>query len=217
MNITSPTADKIAKNLEMHGDVRVDNYYWLNDKENEEVIDYLERENDYYDKMTAHTKDFKADLFEEMKSRIKEDDASVPYFYNGYYYITRYETGKDYPIFSRKKDSLEAAEEVMFDVNEMAEGYSYYNLRGLNVSSDNKWVAFGVDTLSRRKYTIYIKNLETGEILDDAIALTTGGSTWANDNETLFYTRKDEQTLRSNQIYKHKRGVTSELDVLIFT
>ena len=217
MNITSPTADKIAKNLEMHGDVRVDNYYWLNDKENEEVIDYLERENDYYDKMTAHTKDFKADLFEEMKSRIKEDDASVPYFYNGYYYITRYETGKDYPIFSRKKDSLEAAEEVMFDVNEMAEGYSYYNLRGLNVSSDNKWVAFGVDTLSRRKYTIYIKNLETGEILDDAIALTTGGSTWANDNETLFYTRKDEQTLRSNQIYKHKRGVTSEMDVLIFT
>ena len=183
MNITAPTADKIAKNLEMHGDVRVDNYYWLNDKENEEVIDYLERENDYYNKMTAHTKDFKADLFEEMKSRIKEDDASVPYFYNGYYYITRFETGKDYPIFSRKKDSLEAEEEVMFDVNDMAKGYSYYNLRGLNVSSDNKWVAFGVDTLSRRKYTLYIKNLETGEILDDAIALTTGGSTWANDNE----------------------------------
>ncbi|MEM7087683.1 MAG: S9 family peptidase [Bacteroidota bacterium] len=217
MNITAPTADKIAKNLEMHGDVRVDNYYWLNDKENEEVIDYLERENDYYAKMTAHTKDFQTDLFEEMKSRIKEDDASVPYFFNGYYYITRYETGKDYPIFSRKKDSLEAEEEVMFDVNTMAEGYSYYNLRGLNVSPDNKWVAFGVDTLSRRKYTLYIKNLETGEILDDAIALTTGGSTWANDNETLFYTRKDEQTLRSNQIYKHKRGETSDNDVLIYT
>jgi len=217
MNITAPTADKIAKNLEMHGDVRVDNYYWLNDKENEEVIDYLERENDYYNKMSVHTKDFQADLFEEMKSRIKEDDASVPYFYNGYYYITRYETGKDYPIFSRKKDSLEAAEEVMFDVNTMAEGHSYYNLRGLNVSADNKWVAFGVDTLSRRKYTLYIKNLETGEILDDAIALTTGGSTWANDNETLFYTTKDEQTLRSNQIYKHKRGEASNKDILIFT
>ena len=217
MNITAPTADKIAKNLEMHGDVRVDNYYWLNDKENDEVIDYLERENDYYNKMSAHTKDFQADLFEEMKSRIKEDDASVPYFYNGYYYITRYETGKDYPIFSRKKDSLKAAEEVMFDVNTMAEGHSYYNLRGLNVSSDNKWVAFGVDTLSRRKYTLYIKNLETGEILDDAITLTTGGSTWANDNETLFYTTKDEQTLRSNQIYKHKRGEASDNDILIFT
>ena len=217
MDIPAPMADKIPKNLEMHGDVRVDNYYWLNDRENEEVIDYLERENDYYDKMTAHTKDFQKDLFEEMKSRIKEDDASVPYFFNGYYYITRYETGKDYPIYSRKKDSLNAEEEIMFDVNTMAEGFSYYNLRGLNVSPDNKWVAFGVDTLSRRKYTIYIKNLETGEILDDAIALTTGTSTWANDNKTLFYTTKDEQTLRSNQIHRHTRGEDASKDVLVFT
>ncbi len=217
MNITPPKADKITKNLEMHGDVRVDNYYWLNDRENEEVIDYLERENDYYNKMTAHTKDFQKDLFDEMKSRIKEDDESVPYFYNGYYYITRYETGKDYPIFSRKKDSLNAEEEIMFDVNAMAEGHSFYNLRGLNVSLDNKWVAFGVDTLSRRKYTLYIKNLQTGEVLDDAIALTTGGSTWANDNKTLFYTRKDEKTLRSNQIYKHRLGEDSSKDDLIFT
>lgn len=217
MNIPAPMADKIPKNLEMHGDVRVDNYYWLNDRDNEEVIDYLERENDYYDKMTAHTKDFQNDLFEEMKSRIKEDDSSVPYFFNGYYYITRFETGKDYPIYSRKKDSLNAPEEVMFDVNTMAEGHSYYNLRGLNVSPDNKWVAFGVDTLSRRKYTIYIKNLETGEVLEDAIALTTGGSTWANDNKTLFYTTKDEQTLRSNKIYRHTRGEGPSNDVLVFT
>ena len=157
MNIIAPKADKITKNLEMHDDLRVDNYYWLNDRDNEEVIDYLERENDYYNKMTAHTKDFQKDLFEEMKGRIKEDDESVPYFYNGYYYITRFETGKDYPIYSRKKDSLEAEEDVMFDVNEMAKDYSYYNLRGLNISPDNKWVAFGVDTLSRRKYTLYIK------------------------------------------------------------
>ncbi|RLD30147.1 MAG: oligopeptidase B [Bacteroidetes bacterium] len=216
MNIIAPKADKIAKNLEMHDDVRVDNYYWLNDRNNEEVIDYLERENDYYNKMTAHTKDFQKDLFEEMKGRIKEDDASVPYFYNGYYYITRFETGKDYPIYSRKKDSLKADEEIMFDVNEMAKDYSYYNLRGLNVSPDNKWVTFGVDTLSRRKYTLYIKNLETGEILADSITLTTGSSTWANDNKTLFYTRKDEQTLRSNKIYKHKLGQDSSKDVLIY-
>ncbi len=216
MNIIAPKADKIAKNLEMHDDVRVDNYYWLNDRDNEEVIDYLERENDYYNKMTAHTKDFQKDLFEEMKGRIKEDDASVPYFYNGYYYITRFETGKDYPIYSRKKDSLKADEEIMFDVNEMAKDYSYYNLRGLNVSPDNKWVTFGVDTLSRRKYTLYIKNLETGEILADSITLTTGSSTWANDNKTLFYTRKDEQTLRSNKIYKHKLGQDSSKDVLIY-
>lgn len=217
MIIMAPKADKITKNLEMHDDLRVDNYYWLNDRDNEEVIDYLERENDYYNKMTAHTKDFQKDLFEEMKGRIKEDDESVPYFYNGYYYITRFETGKDYPVYSRKKDSLEAEEEVMFDVNEMAKDYSYYNLRGLNISPDNKWVAFGVDTLSRRKYTLYIKNLETGEILSDSITLTTGNSTWANDNKTLFYTRKDEQTLRSNKIYKHKLGHESSKDVLIYT
>lgn len=217
MDIQPPLAEKIAKNLEKHGDIRVDNYYWLNQKENPEVIDYLERENDYYEKMTAHTKDFQKDLFEEMKSRIKEDDSSVPYYYNGYYYITRYETGKDYPIYTRKKESLDANEEVLFNVNEMAEGHSYYNLNGINVSPDNKWVAYGVDTVSRRKYTIYIKNIETGEVLPKSIATTTGGSTWANDNKTLFYTRKDEQTLRSNQIFKHKRGEDPENDKLIFT
>jgi len=217
MKITPPTADKISKNLEMHGDVREDNYYWLNDRENEEVIDYLERENDYYDKMTAHTKKFKSDLFDEMKSRIKEDDSSVPYLLNGYYYITRYETGKDYPIYTRKKGSLEAAEEVLFNVNEMAEGHSYYNLSGINVSEDNKLVSYGVDTISRRKYTIYVKNLETGEILDQSIALTTGRATWANDNKTLFYTRKDEETLRSNKIYRHALGTDPKNDVLIYT
>lgn len=216
-NIKAPVAEKKEKLLEMHGDVRIDNYYWLNERENEEVIDYLERENDYFKKMTAHTHNLQQNLFEEMKARIKEDDASVPYFYNGYYYITRFETGKDYPIYSRKKGSLDAPEEIMFNVNEMAEGHNYYNLSGINVSLDNKWVAFGVDTLSRRKYTLQIKNLETGEILSDKILNTTGGSTWANDNKTLFYTRKDEQTLRANQIFKHKVGEEAKKDALIFT
>ena len=146
MEITPPKADKIAKNLEIHGDVRVDDYYWLNQKDEAEVVDYLERENDYYAKMTAHTDVLKKDLFEEIKSRIKEDDESVPYFYNGYYYITRYETGKDYPVYTRKKGSLDAEEEVLFNVNDLADGHSYYDLRGINVSKDNKWVAFGVDT-----------------------------------------------------------------------
>ncbi|WP_373422839.1 S9 family peptidase [Halomarinibacterium sedimenti] len=216
MNIIPPKADKKEKHLEIHGDVRIDNYYWLNERDNEEVIDYLERENDYYNKMTAHTKDFQNDLFEEMKGRIKEDDASVPYFYNGYYYITRYEAGKDYPIHSRKKGSLDAEEEIMFNVNEMAEEYAYYSLRGVNVSPDNKWAAFGVDTLSRRQYNIYIKNLETGEILKDEISNTTGSSTWGNDNKTLFYTLKDEQTLRADKIYRHTVGTEPEKDVLVF-
>lgn len=201
--IAPPIADKKPKTLEKHGDVRVDDYYWLNEKENEEVIDYLERENDYYNKVTASTKDFQTSLFEEMKSRIKEDDTSVPYKYNGYWYITKFETGKNYPIYTRKKDSLTAFEEILFDCNEMAEGESYFNLGGLNISPDNKFIAFGVDKVSRRQYTIQIKNLETGKILPYKIENTTGGSTWANDNMTLFYTRKDDETLRSNKIFKH--------------
>ena len=217
MTIKPPKAEKIEKHLEKFDDVRIDNYYWLNDRENEEVIDYLERENDYYDKMTAHTKDFQKDLFEEMKSRIKEDDESVPYKYNGYFYITRFEKGKDYPIYTRKKDSLEADEEILFNVNDMAEGHSYFQLSGLNVSPDNTKVSFGIDTVSRRKYTLYIKDLVSGKVLDENIPLTTGGSTWANDNETLFYTKKDEQTLRSDKIYRHRLGTTSEQDELIFT
>ena len=217
MILTSPKAQKIAKNLEIHNDSRIDNYYWLNDRNDEEVIDYLERENDYYSKMTAHTKDFQDDLFEEMKGRIKEDDESVPYKLRGYFYITRYEKGKDYPIYTRKKGSLDAAEEILLNVNDMAEGHSYYNLNGLNISEDNRLISFGVDTLSRRKYTIHVKDLETGEMLDEKIPLTTGSAVWANDNKTMFYTRKDEQTLRSNQIFKHTLGTNQSEDKLVYT
>ena len=211
-----PVAKIVPKTLEKHGDKRIDNYYWLNERENPEVIDYLNKENEYYQKSTAHTKQFQEELFLEMKGRIKEDDSSVPYFYNGYYYITRYETGKDYPIYSRKKGSLDAKEEILFDCNEMAKGHSYFNLGGLNISEDNKWAAFGVDLVSRRQYTIQIKNLETGEILPVKLENTTGGSTWAGDNKTLFYTRKDAQTLRSDKIYKHTLGTEATADVMVF-
>nr|WP_026991859.1 oligopeptidase B [Flavobacterium subsaxonicum] len=214
--LTPPVAAVKPKKLEKHGDTRTDNYYWLNERENPEVIDYLNKENDYYQKSTAHTKQFRDDLFLEMKGRIKEDDASVPYFYNGYYYITRYEKGKDYPIYARKKGSLEAKEEILFDCNKMAEGHSYFQLGGLNISEDNKWAAFGVDTVSRRQYVIQVKNLQTNEILPLKIENTTGGSTWAGDNKTLFYTRKDEVTLRSDKIYKHKLGADVKDDVLIY-
>jgi oligopeptidase B len=211
-----PVAKIVPKTLEKHGDKRIDNYYWLNERENPDVIDYLNKENEYYQKSTAHTKQFQADLFLEMKSRIKEDDSSVPYFYNGYYYITRYETGKDYPIYARKKGSLEAKEEILFDCNEMAKGQSYFNLGGLNISEDNKWAAFGVDLVSRRQYTIQIKNLETGEILPVKLENATGGSTWASDNKTLFYTRKDEKTLRSDKIYKHTLGTEATADTMVY-
>lgn len=211
-----PVAKIVPKTLEKHGDKRIDNYYWLNERENPEVIDYLNQENEYYQKSTAHTKPFQDELFLEMKSRIKEDDSSVPYLYNGYYYITRFETGKDYPIYSRKKGSLEVKEEIMFDCNEMAKGQSYFNLSGISISEDNQWAAFGVDLVSRRQYTIQIKNLKTGEILPVKIENTTGGSTWAGDNKTLFYTRNDIQTLRSDKIYKHTLGTNASADVVVF-
>ena len=214
--IHPPIAKIIPHELEKHGHVRTDNYYWLNDRENPEVIDYLNKENDYYNQSTAHTKDFQKDLFEEMKARIKEDDSSVPYFYNGYYYITKFEKGKDYPIHSRKKGSLEANEEIMFDCNEMAKGHSYFNLNGISISEDNKWVSFGVDTVSRRQYTIQIKNLETNEVLPLKIDNTTGGATWASDNNTLFYSRKDEVTLRPDRIFKHKLGTNPSEDVVVY-
>lgn len=214
--IQPPVAKIVPKILEKHGDKRQDNYYWLNERENPEVIEYLTQENVYYQKSTAHTKTLQDDLFLEMKSRIKEDDSSVPYLYNGYYYITRYETGKDYPIYARKKGSLEANEEIIFDCNEMAKGQSYFNLSGISVSEDNKWVAFGVDLVSRRQYTIQIKNLETGEILPVKLENTTGGSTWAGDNKTLFYTRNDPQTLRSDMIYKHTLGTEAASDIVVF-
>ncbi|WP_293895474.1 S9 family peptidase [Flavobacterium sp.] len=212
----SPIAKIIPHTLEEHGHVRTDNYYWLNDRGNPEVIDYLNQENDYYQQSTDHTKAFQNDLFEEMKARIKEDDESVPYFYNGYYYITRFEKGKDYPIHSRKKGSLEAKEEILFDCNELAKGHAYFNLSGLSISEDNTMVAFGIDTVSRRQYSIQIKNLVSGEILPIKLENTTGGSTWASDDKTLFYSRKDEVTLRSDKIYKHKLGTAADKDTLVY-
>jgi oligopeptidase B len=211
-----PVAKIIPHTLEKHGHVRTDNYYWLNERDNPEVIDYLNKENAYYQESTAHTKEFQKDLFEEMKARIKQDDVSVPYFYNGYFYITRFEKGRDYPIHSRKKGNLEAKEEIMFDCNEMAKGHAYFNLSGLSISEDNTMAAFGVDTVSRRQYTIQVKNLITGEIFPVKLENTTGGSTWASDNETLFYSRKDEVTLRADKIYKHKIGTTADKDSLVY-
>lgn len=215
-NIAPPMAKVKDTVLEKHGDKRIDPYYWLNDRENPEVIDYLTKENEYYEKITAHTKAFQKDLFEEMKSRIKEDDESVPYFYNGYYYMTRFEKGQDYPIYSRRKGSMDAKEEILFNCNEMAKGHSYFNLSGLSVSEDNKWVAFGVDLVSRRQYTIQIKNLETNEILPEKIINTSGGATWASDNKTIFYVKNDVKTLRSDKIYRHSINTASTSDVLVY-
>ncbi len=212
--VKPPIGKKIPHELEKHGDIRVDNYFWMKDREHPEVIDYLNAENAYCDAKMEHTMNFQKDLFEEMKARIKEDDSSVPYKYNGYWYITKFEKGKDYPIYTRKKDTQENTEELLFDCNKMAEGESYFKLAGISISPNNKLVSYGIDNSGRRNYTIHIKNLETDKIATDRVNNTTGSSSWANDNKTLFYTKKDEVTLRAHQIYKHRLGDTQ--DELVF-
>ena len=214
--IIPPVAKIIPKILEKFGNIRIDNYFWLKDRENPEVIDYLKKENAYYKKMTAHTKEFQKELFEEMKGRIKEDDQSVPYLYNGYYYITRFEKGKNYPIYSRKKESLSAKEEILFDCNQLAKGHSYFQLGGLSISPDNKLASFSLDTVGRRIYTIQVKNLQTGKILSDKIEKVTGSAVWANDNKTIFYSSQNETTLRSDKIFKHKLETNQADDVLVY-
>ena len=211
-----PIAEKIRKELTTNGHTRVDNYYWLNNRENTEVIKYLEDENAYTEDVMSDCSELREKLFNEIVGRIKQTDESVPYKENGYFYYSRYEEGKEYPIFCRKKETLEATEEILLNVNEMAKGYDYYQVSGLSISLNNKYLAYGVDTVSRRIYTIYFKNLETGELFDVVIPGTTGSVAWANDNSTFFYTTKDEQTLRSDKIFRRKLGSQLSEDMLIY-
>jgi len=211
-----PIAEKKPRELTIHGDTRMDPYYWLRERNDPEVIAYLEAENAYREAVMKESKPLEDKLYEEMVGRIKQEDASVPYRENGYYYYVRYEEGKEYPIYCRKKGSLEAAEEIMADVNEMAKGYDYFQVSGISVSPDSRYAAMGIDTVSRRKYSIYVKDLETGEMLPDAIPVTTGRAAWANDSRTLFYTKKDDQTLRSSAIFRHGLGTDASGDVLVY-
>ncbi|MCH8068768.1 MAG: S9 family peptidase [Candidatus Marinimicrobia bacterium] len=211
-----PVAKIEPKQLKIHGDIRIDNYYWLKERENQEVVDYLNAENDYTQAVMAHTKDFEDLLFEEIKGRIKQTDVSVPYKLDDYYYYYRYEEGKEYPIYCRKKGSLESPEAIMIDANELAEGHEFLSIRGRVISSEQNIIAFAVDTVGRRIYTIYFKNLETGELYTDEIPEATGNMAWANDNKTLFYTRQDPKTLRSYQVYRHKLGTDESKDVLVY-
>ena len=210
-----PKADKMKKKLTIHGDTRIDSYFWLNERENPKVIDYLKAENEYTDEVMKHTEPLQEKLYNEIVGRIKQTDMSVPYKLNGYYYYERHEEGKEYPVHARKKENLDSEEEIMLDVPMMAEGYAYYYVKGLSVSEDNTFLAFGVDTVSRRMYTIHFKNLETGEILDDAIPNTTGSATWANDNKTVFYATKDT-TLRPYKIMRHTLGTDHSKDVEVY-
>ncbi|MDA8972290.1 S9 family peptidase [Saprospiraceae bacterium] len=221
-----PIAKKIPHKIITHNDTRVDNYFWMRlsdeqknaekpDTQTQCVLNYLNAENAYTKQSLRKTEDFQKKLFDEIVGRIKQDDESVPYCDNEYFYITRFEKGKEHPIYSRKKGNLEAKEEIMLDENQLAKPFDYYKIAGKNVSPNNQIVAFGEDKLSRRIYTIRFKNLATGKFLTDKIENTTGGTVWANDNQTVFYTRKDE-SLRSYKIFKHKLGSDPSTDQLVF-
>lgn len=211
----APQAKKIENILEIHGDKRIDNYFWMNDRENPEVIKYLEEENAYEEAMMKETEAFQEDLYEEMKARYKKDDESLPYFFNEYWYIVRYEEGKEYPIFCRRFQTMENAEEIILDVNILAEGQEFFEVANVAVSPNNELVSFSEDNVGRRIYSLNFKNLKNGEILSDKIENTTGKAVWANDNKHVFYIRKDEN-LRAYKVYRHELGTNPSEDVLIF-
>ena len=222
-NIAAPTAEKEAKQLSGN---RTDNYYWMKltdeqknaeqkDAQTQKVLNYLTAENDYLKAKLSHTEGLQEKIYNEIVGRIKQTDESVPYKDNGYWYYTRYEEGKEYPIYCRKKGSLEAAEEVLLNVNELATGHSYYSITGLSVSEDNNLLAYAEDSVSRRRYTIYVKDLRTGKIVDTQIPNTEGDVTWANDNKTFFYVKKDSLTLRSRWIIRHKLGTSAAKDQIV--
>ncbi|GMU87754.1 MAG: oligopeptidase B [Ignavibacteriales bacterium] len=210
-----PAAKKVKKELTTHGHTRIDNYYWLNKREDPEVISYLEAENIYTAGMLQHTRELQEKLFEEMKGRMKQNDKSVPYRLRGFIYYTRFEEGKEYPLYCRRALHEGAPEVIMLDVNELSEGYSYYQVGAVQISPDNNIAAYGVDTLSRRIYSIKFKNLSTGEHYTHEIPNTTGSVAWADDNTTVFYTVKDS-TLRPYRIYRHRLGEDASKDELIY-
>ena len=201
--IPEPRAEKIDKIMTIHDHQRIDEFYWLNERNNPKVIEYLNAENTYRDQYMEDYKDLEEGIFNEIKSRIKEDDSSVPYLDNGYYYYTRYEKGKQYPIYCRKKENLSSKEEILINVNEMSKGYEYFRIGGIDISPNNKIMAYSIDTISRRLYTVHFKNLETGKKNSYTIANTTGGVSWANDNKTLFYNLKNPNTLRTEKVMRH--------------
>lgn len=201
--------------MTLHGHTRIDNYYWLNERENPEVLAYLEAENQYADACLKHTEPLQEQLFKEITGRIKQDDNSVPIKIRDYYHYTRFEEGKEYPIYCRKKHSLEADEEIILDGNALAEGHAFFDIGEVSLSEDDRLLAYSVDTVSRRIYTVYVKDLTTGELVGEPIMGTSGNVVWASDNQTLFYGVKDE-TLRPCKIMRHPLGTNPKDDVTVF-
>jgi oligopeptidase B len=215
--VSAPMAAVRPHRFDEHGNVRVDEYYWLRDRDNPEVIRYLEAENAYTKAVMAHTEALQERLFEELKGRVRQTDQSVPYRQGGYFYYTRLVEGKNYPIYARKRGSLDAPEEILLDGNALGEGKPFFQVMGWQVSSGEDILAFSVDTMGRRIATLRFKNLRTGELLPDVVPRVTGNMAWAEDNRTLFYTKQDSVTLRWDRIYRHVLGTDASRDELVFT
>ena len=215
--LTAPTVEVKPKEIITHNHTRIDNYYWLNDPENPDVIAYLNAENEYLAQVMAPVKPLQENLFEEMKGRIKEQDESVPVKDGEYFYYVKYVEGGEYPIYCRKKESLDTVEEILLDGNEMGKGKKYFSIGGYEITDNDGIIAYGVDTISRRNYTVRFKNLKTGEIYKDQIKNTEGGSyAWAADNQTFFYILRDQKTLLGYQVWRHILGTDVKTDVLVY-
>ena len=226
-SVTPPIAEKQPYEMIKHNDVRVDDYYWMRltddqkkaenyDEKTQKVVDYIDNENIYTQESLKHTNKFQDKLFDEIVGRIKKDDESVPYFSNGYFYYTKYEPGKEYAINCRKKGTLDSDEEIILDQNILADGKDYFAVGGWSVSPNNEWLAYSTDYVSRRIYTVHFKNLLTGETIQNAISNSSGSVAWANDNRTVFYTSKNDVTLLSEKIWRHKLGSDSRSDKMVY-
>jgi oligopeptidase B len=222
-----PLAIKEDKFLKIHNNTRVDPYYWMRlsdeqkeadnpDPQTQQVLDYLNKENDYTKACLGHTEQLQQELYDEIVGRIKKDDETVPYFHNQYWYYTRYEEGKEYPIYCRKKETLDSPEQILIDVNERAKGHDYFHIASLVISPDNQWMAFFEDTVSRRVYTIRFIDLMSGKELPEIISGAAAGGAWANDNQTFFYTSKNPTSLLSEKVWRHKIYTAQEKDVLVY-
>ncbi|MBX2973079.1 MAG: S9 family peptidase [Flavobacteriales bacterium] len=221
----TPGRAEASSELTAHGHTRTDQYHWLRlseeqrnapepDAHTKEVVAHLEAENAYCEAVLAPVKKLREDLFKELRARIKEEDLSVPYRENGYWYHSRFEEGKEYAIQVRRKDEPGAPEQDFLDENKLAEGTTYYDLGDFEVSPGNSIVCFSEDRVGRRQYELRFRDLNTGKDLPDVITNTGGGCAWADDR-TVFYPRKDE-TLRTYRIYRHELGTPESQDVLVF-
>ena len=211
-----PRARTEAKRLEKHGDVRVDNYYWLKERENPEVIAYLQAENAYTDAMMAPRHELQEKLFQEIVGRIKQDDDTVPYQDGDYWYQQRYVPGGEYAIYSRHQGGPTGPAQTLIDGNQLAAGHGYFSVTGVHVSSGQAILVYATDVVGRRFYTIHFRDLRTNQDLPDSIPNVTGNSAWANDDRTLFYVKQDPETLRWDKVYRHVLGADPAQDALVY-